>query len=148
MNQPFLPAENSPCSQPYQAYIAVSCVIGLAISYTSIWAQSLISATSFLAPWSGFFSGLAWRLPWKHEGIIEEFQILLGQLGLRRWILRSVLMATKRNNIWVKVVWTGCERRSWAAADGHLLYSDMLGKHCLTKPFASFLLWGSVQQTS
>lgn len=29
-------------------YIAMTCVIGLSISYTSIWAQSLISATSFL----------------------------------------------------------------------------------------------------
>lgn len=29
-------------------YIAMTCVIGLTISYTSIWAQSLISATSFL----------------------------------------------------------------------------------------------------
>ena len=29
-------------------YIGMTCVIGLTISYTSIWAQSLISATSFL----------------------------------------------------------------------------------------------------
>jgi len=29
-------------------YICMTCIIGLTISYTSIWAQSLISATSFL----------------------------------------------------------------------------------------------------
>mmetsp|Transcript_51689 Transcript_51689/g.84695 ORF Transcript_51689/g.84695 Transcript_51689/m.84695 type:complete len:317 (+) Transcript_51689:48-998(+) len=29
-------------------YIGMTCIIGLTISYTSIWAQSLISATSFL----------------------------------------------------------------------------------------------------
>ena len=31
-----------------KAYIGLSCVIGLSICYTGIWAQSLISATSFL----------------------------------------------------------------------------------------------------
>ena len=36
-----------------EAYIAISCIIGLAISYTSIWAQTLISATSFLVTWQG-----------------------------------------------------------------------------------------------
>ena len=36
-------------NQTDKIYIAMSCIIGLAISYTSIWAQSLISATSFLA---------------------------------------------------------------------------------------------------
>jgi hypothetical protein len=91
MNQPFLPAENSPCSQPsahwdpweppHQAYIAVSCVIGLAISYTSIWAQSLISATSFLAPWSGYvrIAMKTWgkwrssRFCWENLGFGDEF---------------------------------------------------------------------------
>ncbi|CAL1174249.1 unnamed protein product [Cladocopium goreaui] len=43
-----LPAAVALLSPIDKAYIAVSCVIGLAISYTSIWAQSLISATSFL----------------------------------------------------------------------------------------------------
>jgi len=31
-----------------ESYIAISCVIGAGIAYTGIWAQSLISATSFL----------------------------------------------------------------------------------------------------
>lgn len=43
-----LPAAVAVLSPIDKVYIAVSCVIGLAISYTSIWAQSLISATSFL----------------------------------------------------------------------------------------------------
>merc|ERR1719387_2391142 len=29
-------------------WVTLSCVVGIAISYTGIWAQSLISATSFL----------------------------------------------------------------------------------------------------
>ena len=32
-----------------QVYILLTCLIGLSICYTGIWAQSLISATSFLA---------------------------------------------------------------------------------------------------
>jgi len=43
-----LPLAVSKLTRWDQFFIAMSCVIGLAISYTSIWAQSLISATSFL----------------------------------------------------------------------------------------------------
>jgi len=43
-----LPLALSKLTRWDQFFIGMSCVIGLAISYTSIWAQSLISATSFL----------------------------------------------------------------------------------------------------
>lgn len=43
-----LPSVYATLNQWDKFYIAMSCVIGLTISYTSIWAQSLISATSFL----------------------------------------------------------------------------------------------------
>jgi len=43
-----LPGAVAVLSPTDKAYIAISCIIGLAISYTSIWAQTLISATSFL----------------------------------------------------------------------------------------------------
>lgn len=47
----FLPQALSNLSRLDQSYVAMSCVIGLAISYTSIWTQQLISATSFLVTW-------------------------------------------------------------------------------------------------
>jgi len=44
----FLPQALSNLGRLDQSYVAISCVVGLAISYTSIWTQQLISATSFL----------------------------------------------------------------------------------------------------
>mmetsp|Transcript_26995 Transcript_26995/g.62816 ORF Transcript_26995/g.62816 Transcript_26995/m.62816 type:complete len:318 (+) Transcript_26995:70-1023(+) len=45
---PQLPVVYSSLSHWGLVYIAFSCIIGLSLSYTGIWAQSLISATSFL----------------------------------------------------------------------------------------------------
>ena len=42
------PAVYAKLSSSDKFYIGMTCIIGLTISYTSIWAQSLISATSFL----------------------------------------------------------------------------------------------------
>ncbi|CAE7228815.1 GONST3 [Symbiodinium natans] len=43
-----LPLKYAALSITDKVYIGLSCVIGLSICYTGIWAQSLISATSFL----------------------------------------------------------------------------------------------------
>jgi hypothetical protein len=45
---PAVPDAAKHLTWPGQANLVLSLVIGLTISYTSIWAQSLISATSFL----------------------------------------------------------------------------------------------------
>ncbi|CAE7495861.1 GONST3, partial [Symbiodinium pilosum] len=43
-----LPAAYANLTGMDKVYIGLSCVIGLSIGFTGIWAQSLISATSFL----------------------------------------------------------------------------------------------------
>ena len=86
----------SPGHTSVQAYILVSCAIGLAISYTSIWAQSLISATSFLVPWTKVLFGMGGCAMKEWQLFICIYSIFLSscnQCNLNRliWWLDAVI---------------------------------------------------------